>query len=84
MPIATDEVTWVKDGDVDILRIKSCQPKPNRENHPAIRYKGEFFKAVKAMRVSSPLSYVYHLRRLQPGEISRGLEDYQPQDESPR
>lgn len=73
-PMTPDEVSW----DAGTLMIKSCRPKPNWENHPTIRYKEEFFKVVEAIPDAGTESYFYRLRRLQPGEIIRGLESYEP------
>jgi len=80
MPVVADEVTWGKDGDAEILRIKSCRPKPNWQNHPTIRYHDEFFQVSNVLPAPETQTYVYHLRRLQPGEMFRGLEDYDPRD----
>jgi hypothetical protein len=78
-PLAPDEVTWVKDGQAEVLRVMSCRPKPTWKNRPSIRIKEEFFQVEKSVPGAGPRPYVYQLRRLKPGEIVRGLEDYDPQ-----
>ncbi len=78
-PLAPDEVAWCKDGQVEVLRVMSCRQKPTWKNRPTIRIKEEFFQVDDSFPGSGPRPYVYHLRRLQPGEISRGLENYDPQ-----
>jgi hypothetical protein len=78
-PLAPDEVTWCKEGQVEVLRVMSCRPKPTWKNRPTIRIKEEFFQVDKSIPGSGPRPYVYHLRRLKPGEIIRGLENYDPQ-----
>ena len=75
-PPAADQVKWDKVGEEEILVVTSSRPKPNWQNHPAIRYQGELFKVTDV--TPSRHFFVYQLRRLQPGEIPRGLEDYDP------
>jgi hypothetical protein len=76
--LAQDEVAWCKDGQAEVLRVMSCRPKPTWKNRPTVRIKEEFFQVDKSIPGSGPRPYVYHLRRLQPGEIIRGLENYDP------
>ena len=57
----------------------SCRPKTTWQNRPTIRIKEEFFQLDKSIPGPGTRPYVYHLRRLQPGEIIRGLENYDPQ-----
>ena len=81
-PLAPDEVTWRKDGQVEVLRVSSCRPKTTWKNRPTIRIKEDFFQVDKSMLGSGTRPYVYYLRRLQPEEIIRGLENYDPQAKS--
>jgi hypothetical protein len=78
-PLAPDEVAWCKDGQVEFLRVMSCRPKPAWKNRPTIRIKEEFFQVERSFPGPRTRPYVYHLRRLRPGEIIRGLENYDPQ-----
>jgi len=78
-PLVPDEVTWHKDGEAEVLRVTSCRPKPTWKNRPTIRIQDEFFQVEKSIPGSGPRPYVYHLRRLRPGEIIRGPENYDPQ-----
>jgi hypothetical protein len=78
-PLVPDEVTWCKDGQVEVLRVMSCRPKTTWKNRPTIRIQEEFFQVDRSIPGSGPRPYVYHLRRLQPGEIIRGLENYDAQ-----
>jgi hypothetical protein len=78
-PLVPDEVTWCKDGQVEVLRVMSCRPKPTWKNRPTIRIQEEFFQVDRSIRGSGPRPYAYYLRRLQPGEIIRGLENYDAQ-----
>lgn len=80
VPVVADKVTSERHGDVEILCIKSCRPKPNWQNHPTIRYHDEFFQVSNVIAAADTQKYIYHLRRLQPGEMFRGLEDYDPRD----
>jgi hypothetical protein len=77
--LVPDEVAWCKDGLVEVLRVMSCRPKTTWKNRPTIRIKEEFFQLDKSIPGPGTRPYVYHLRRLQPGEIIRGLENYDPQ-----
>ena len=79
LQLAPDEITWCKDGQVEVLRVMSCRPKTSWEKRPTIRIKEEFFQVDKSIPGLGTRPYVYHLRRLQSGEIIRGLEDYDPQ-----
>jgi hypothetical protein len=79
LPLLPDEVAWHKEGQREVLRIMSCRPKPTWKNRPTIRIKEEFFQVDDSIPGLGPRPYVYHLRRLQPGEIIRGLENYDPQ-----
>ncbi len=78
-PLVPDEVTWLGDGPARALMIMSCQPKPTWQDRPTIRLKDEFFKVEKSIAGTGPRPYVYHLRRVQPGEIIRAPENYDPE-----
>ena len=78
-PPIPDEVTWYKDGQAEVLRVVSCRPKPTWKNRSTIHIKEEFFQVEKSILGSLPRPYVYYLRRLRPGEIIRGPENYDPQ-----
>jgi hypothetical protein len=78
-PLAPDEVAWCKDGQTEVLRVMSCRPKPTWNNRPTVRIKEDFFQVEKPVPGSRPRPYAYLLRRLKPGEIVRGLENYDPQ-----
>ena len=78
-PLLPDEVAWFKDGQVEFVKVASCQPKPTWQDRPTIRFQGEFFKIERAIACTDLRPYVYHLRRLQPGEIVRAPENYDPQ-----
>ena len=77
-PLVADEVTWLSDGQAEALMIMSCQPKSTWQNRRTIHFKGEFFKVEKSLTGTGPRPYVYHLKRLQPGEIIRATENYDP------
>ena len=78
-PLVPDEVTWCEDGQGEALRVMSCRPKPTWKNRPTVRINEEFFRVEKSIPGSGPRPYVYHLRRLQPGEIIRAPVDYDAQ-----
>ncbi len=75
-PLVPDEVAWFKDGRLDVVKVASCRPKPTWQNRPTIRFGDEFFKVERSLAGTGLRPYVYHLRRLQPGEIIRAPEDY--------
>lgn len=56
----------------------SCQPKPTWQDRPAIRFQDEFFKVERSLAGTGLRPYAYYLRRLQPGEIIRAPENYDP------
>ncbi len=78
-PQVPDGVTWFSDGQHEVLRIMSCRPKPGWNDRPYVRFKDEFFKVERSLAGTGLRPYVYHLRRLQPGEIVRAPENYDPQ-----
>ena len=59
--------------------IMSCQPKPTWPDRPTIRFQDEFFKVERSIAGTGLRPYVYHLRRVQPGEIIRAPENYDPE-----
>ena len=77
-PLVTDEVFWHKDGRVEVLRVMSCRPKSTWKNRATIRIKDEFFRVENSITGSGPRPFGYQLRRLQPGEIIRAPENYDP------
>ena len=82
-PLVPDEVAWSKDGEVEVLRVMSCRPKPTWKSRSTIRIKDEFFKVERSIPGSGLRPYVYHLQQLQAGEIIRALENYDPQAAPP-
>ena len=78
-PLLPDEVTWFKDGQVEVVKVASCQPKPTWQDRAAIRFKDEFFKVETSIAGTGLRPYVYHLRRVQSGEIIRAPEKYDPE-----
>jgi hypothetical protein len=78
-PLVPDEVAWVGDGQAGTLMIMSCRPKPTWQDRPTIRFKDEFFKVERSLAGTGLRPCVYHLRRLQPGEIIRAPENYDPE-----
>jgi hypothetical protein len=82
-PLVPDEVAWSKDGEVEVLRVMSCRPKPTWKSRSTIRIKDEFFKVERSVPGSGLRPYVYHLQQLQAGEIIRAPENYDPQAAPP-
>jgi len=78
-PLVPDEVTWLGDGQAEALMIMSCQPKPTWQDRPTIHFKNEFFKVERSIAGTGVRPFVYHLRRLRPGEIIRASENYDPE-----
>jgi hypothetical protein len=78
-PLVPDEVAWFKDGQAEVVQVASCRPKPAWRDGPAIHLHGEFFKVERSISGTGLRPHVYHLRRLQPGEIVRAPENYDPQ-----
>ena len=78
-PLVRDEVVPGDEG-CD-LKIASCREKSEWKYPYAIRYAGAYFQVTGHADISAgPRPYVYFLRRLQHGEIARGLKDYDPED----
>lgn len=79
LPLVRDEIT-TGDANCDI-KIASCRRKPDWKHPFTIRYSGAFFQVVAEKVVhAGPRPYVYSLRRLPPGSIARGLQNYDPED----
>jgi hypothetical protein len=79
LPLVRDEVST---GDTSgNIRIASCRRKLDWRHPYTIRYAGTFFQVVaeKVMH-RGPRPFVYTLRRLPPGSIARGLQNYDPED----
>lgn len=77
LPLTGDEVT-TGDAKCDLKISSSCR-KPDWKYPYTIRYKGSFFQVISERhRLTGSRRYVYRLRRLPPGEIARGLRDYDP------
>ncbi len=77
-PLVPDEVARFKDGQLEVVKVASCRPKPTWQDRPTIHFQGEFFKVERSIAGAGLRPYVYHLRRLQPGEIVRAPENYDP------
>lgn len=79
LPLVRDEIS---NGDATCdLRISSCRRKPDWKHPYTIRYGGAFFQVVgEQANGAGPRPHVYRLRRLAPGDVARGLRDYDPDD----
>ncbi|HXW54349.1 MAG TPA: hypothetical protein VEJ67_01280 [Candidatus Cybelea sp.] len=79
LPRVDDEVS--PGGTICDLKIASCRERREWTYPFTIRYAGSYFQVIGHVDVrSGPRPYVYSLRRLCPGEIAGGLQDYDPQD----
>ena len=79
LPLVRDEMTPGQ-GEYD-LQISSCRQRPAWKYPFTIRYGGTYFQVVGESRLAAgPRPYLYQLRRLPPGEIARGLKEYDPDD----
>lgn len=78
-PLVADEVAR---GDASCdMKIASCRRKTDWKYPFAIRYSGAYFQVIASTDLGTgPRPYLYSLRRLPPGEIARGLKEYQPDD----
>jgi hypothetical protein len=80
------ELTLVRDeilrgDDACDLKIASCRKRPDWKYPFAIRYGGAYFQVIALeSTLLGARPYIYALRRLPPGEIARGLRDYDPDD----
>jgi hypothetical protein len=78
-PLVCDEIT-TGDSACD-MKIASCRAKTGWKHPFTIRYAGAYFQVVAGIDLGAgPRPHVYSLRRLPPGEIARGLEEYHPED----
>jgi len=79
LPLVRDEIT-AGDSKCD-MRICSCRRKPDWKHPYTIHYAGAFFQVVgDQANGAGPRPFVYRLRRLAPGDIARGLREYDPDD----
>ncbi len=63
------------------LRIASCRKRPLWKYPFTIKYGGAFFQFIGSRdTVLGARPHIYRLRRLPPGEIARGLREYDPDD----
>ena len=63
------------------LRIAACRKRPEWKYPFTIRYGGAFFQVIATeSTLVGARPHIYSLRRLPPGEIARGLRDYDPDD----
>ena len=77
LPLVRDEIS-TGDATCD-MKISSCRRKPDWKHPYTIRYAGAFFQIIgEQANGAGPRPYVYRLRRLAPGDVARGLNDYDP------
>lgn len=77
LPLVRDEVAPGKDSNE--IQIASSRVKPEWKYPFTIRYGGGYFQVVGERGIKvGPRPIVYTLRRLPPGEIARGLAEYDP------
>jgi hypothetical protein len=77
LPLVRDEVTPGKDPNE--IQIAASRVKPEWKYPFTIRYGGGYFQVVGERNIKvGPRPIVYTLRRLPPGEIARGLGEYDP------
>lgn len=78
-PLVADEI--LPGGSACDLKIASCRSKADWQYPFTIRYAGSYFQVIAGVDLGvGPRPHVYSLRRLPPGEIARGLKEYQPDD----
>lgn len=79
LPLVRDEVTLGKERDE--LQIAACRVKEGWKYPFTIRYGGGYFQVVGVRDIKvGPRPILYTLRRLPPGEVARGLAEYDPSD----
>ena len=79
LPLVRDEVTG--GGTACDIRIYSCRQKTDWKYPFTIRYGGAYFQVFEEKFVDAgPRPHLYLLRRLPPGEVARGLADFDPDD----
>ena len=78
-PLVADEI--LPGGSACDIKIASCRSKPDWRYPFTIRYAGGYFQVIAGVDLGvGPRPHVYSLRRLPPGEVARGLKEYQPDD----
>lgn len=79
LPLVRDEVTPGKDHNE--IQIAASRAKAEWKYPFTIRYGGGYFQVVGERNIKvGPRPIIYTLRRLPPGEIARGLAEYDPGD----
>lgn len=79
LPLVRDEVTG--GGSAYDMRIYSCRRRSEWRYPFTIRYGGAYFQVIDEKFIDAgPRPYAYSLRRLPPGEVARGLAEYDPED----
>jgi hypothetical protein len=79
LPLVRDEVTPGKDRDE--IQIAACRVKAGWKYPFTIRFGGGYFQVMGVRDIKvGPRPVLYTLRRLPPGEVARGLADYDPSD----
>ena len=79
LPLVRDEVTPGKDRDE--IQIAACRVKEDWKYPFTIRYGGGYFQVMGVRDIKvGPRPVLYTLRRLPPGEVARGLAEYDPSD----
>ena len=81
VPLVADVVTIGTEKDPWALRVQSCRPKPTWKHPLTIRFRGEYFQVAGEAAVGGTPArpHVYLLRCPSPGEVYRGVEDYDPE-----
>lgn len=78
-PVVADEV--LPGGATCDMKIASCRARSEWTYPFTIRYGGAFFQVIASTCFGAGVRpYIYSLRRLPPGEVARGLKDYDPAD----
>lgn len=79
LPLVADEI--LPGGAECDMKVACCRARPDWTYPFTIRYGGAFFQVVASTRLGAGVRpYIYLLRRLPPGEVARGLKDYEPGD----
>ena len=79
LPLVPDEIT---PGNASCdLQIASCRQREGWKYPYTLRYGGAYFQVIDEQHITvGPRPHIYRLRRLPPGEIARGLHNYDPFD----
>jgi hypothetical protein len=82
VPLVADVVSAGTEKDPWALRVESCRPKPTWKPPLTVRYRDEYFQVAGegAGGGSAARPHVYLLRRPAPGEVYRGMENYDPEE----